>query len=58
MYSEICQTELSAFQVTIHIQFTQSISLNSMGKIVEGINKMNFTMLYGNYCYNFIDNFP
>ena len=29
-----------------------------MGKIVIGVNKINFTMLYGNYCYNIIENFP
>ena len=29
-----------------------------MGKIVEGVNKIHFTMLYGNYCYIFIENFP
>ena len=26
-----------------------------MGKIAEGSNKMHFTMLYGNYCYIFIE---
>ena len=31
---------------------------NSMGKIAKGVNKIHFTMLYGNYCYIFIDNFP
>ena len=29
-----------------------------MGKIAKGVNKINFTMLYGNYCYIIIDNFP
>ena len=29
-----------------------------MGKIAKGVNKINFTMLYGNYCYIFIKNFP
>ena len=29
-----------------------------MGKIAKGVNKINFTMLYGNYCYLFIENFP
>ena len=29
-----------------------------MGKIAKGINKIYFTMLYGNYCYIFIENFP
>ena len=29
-----------------------------MGKIAEGVNKINFTMLYGNYCYIIIENFP
>ena len=33
------------------------ISLNSMGKIAKGVNKINFAMLYGNYCYIFIENF-
>ena len=32
-------------------------SLNSMGKIAKGSNKIYFTMLYGNYCYIFIENF-
>ena len=29
-----------------------------MGKIAKGVIKINFTMLYGNYCYIFIENFP
>ena len=29
-----------------------------MGKIAKGVNKMHFTMLYGNYCYIFIENIP
>ena len=29
-----------------------------MGKIANGVNKINFTMLYGNYCYIIIENFP
>ena len=29
-----------------------------MGKIAKGANKINFTMLYGNYCYIIIENFP
>ena len=29
-----------------------------MGKIAKGVNKINFTMLYGNYCYILIENFP
>ena len=29
-----------------------------MGKIANGVNKIYFTMLYGNYCYIFIENFP
>ena len=29
-----------------------------MGKIAKGINKINFTMLHGNYCYIIIENFP
>ena len=33
------------------------ISLNSMGKIAKGDKKINFTMLYGNYCYINIENF-
>ena len=33
------------------------ISLNSMGKIAKGVKKINFTMLYGNYCYIIIENF-
>ena len=28
-----------------------------MGKIAEGVKKINFTMLHGNYCYIFIENF-
>ena len=36
----------------------QCISLNSMGKIAKGVNKINFTMLYSNYCYIIIENFP
>ena len=34
------------------------ISLNSMGKIAKGAKKIYFTMLYGNYCYIFVENFP
>ena len=34
------------------------ISLDSMGKIAKGVKQMHFTMLYGNYCYIFIENFP
>ena len=34
------------------------ISLNSIGKIAMGVNKISFTMLYGNYCYIIIENFP
>ena len=29
-----------------------------MGKIAKGVNKIHFTILYGNYCYIFIENFP
>ena len=29
-----------------------------MGKIAKGVNKINFTMLCGNYCYIIIENFP
>ena len=29
-----------------------------MGKIAKGVNEIHFTMLYGNYCYIFIENFP
>ena len=29
-----------------------------MGKIAKGVDKINFTMLYGNYCYIIIENFP
>ena len=29
-----------------------------MGKTAKGVNKINFTMLYGNYCYIIIENFP
>ena len=29
-----------------------------MEKIAKGVNKINFTILYGNYCYIFIENFP
>ena len=29
-----------------------------MVKIAKGVNKINFTMLYGNYCYIIIENFP
>ena len=29
-----------------------------MGKIAKGVNKINFTMLYGDYCYILIENFP
>ena len=29
-----------------------------MGKIARSINKINFTMLHGSYCYIFIENFP
>ena len=33
------------------------ISLNSMGKITKGVNKIHFTMLYGNHRYIIIENF-
>ena len=33
-------------------------SLSSMGKIAKGVEKINFTMLHGNYCYIFIEKFP
>ena len=46
MYRKIRQTDLSEFHST------------SMGKIAKGVNKINFTMLYGNYCYIIIKNFP
>ena len=29
-----------------------------MGKIAKGVNKINFTMLYGNYCYIIMEIFP
>ena len=29
-----------------------------MGKIAKGVNKIHFTMLYGDYCYIIIENFP
>ena len=29
-----------------------------MGKIAKGVSKIHSTMLYGNYCYIFIENFP
>ena len=29
-----------------------------MEKIAKGVDKINFAMLYGNYCYIFIENFP
>ena len=29
-----------------------------MGKIARGVNKIHITMLYGNYCYIFMENFP
>ena len=29
-----------------------------MGKIAKCVNKINFTMLYGNYCYIIIENLP
>ena len=29
-----------------------------MGKIARGVNKIHITVLYGNYCYIFIENFP
>ena len=29
-----------------------------MGKIAKGVNKINFTVLYGNYYYIIIENFP
>ena len=28
------------------------------GKIAKGVNKINFTMLYGDYCYTIIGNIP
>ena len=28
-----------------------------MGKNAKGVNKIHFTMLYGYYCYIFIENF-
>ena len=35
------------------VNFTQQY-----GKNRQGVNKINFTTLYGNYCYIFIENFP
>ena len=29
-----------------------------MGKIAKGVNETYFTVLYGNYCYIYIENFP
>ena len=29
-----------------------------MGKIANEVNKINFTMLYGNYFFSIIENFP
>ena len=29
-----------------------------MGKIAKGVDKIKFTMLYGNYCYIITENFP
>ena len=29
-----------------------------MGKIAKGVDKINFTMLYSNYCYIIVENFP
>ena len=29
-----------------------------MGKIAKSVNKIYFTMLYRNYCYIFLENFP
>ena len=29
-----------------------------MGKIAKGVTKINITMLYGDYCYIIIENFP
>ena len=29
-----------------------------MRKIAKDVNELHFTMLYGNYCYIFIENFP
>ena len=36
----------------------ECISINSMGKIVKGVNKTSFTKLYGSYCYIIRENFP
>ena len=33
------------------------ICQTNLGKIAKGSNKIHFTMLYGNYCYIFIENF-
>ena len=29
-----------------------------MEKIAKGVNNINFAMLYGNYCFIIIENFP
>ena len=34
------------------------MSLNSMVKIPRGADKFHFTVLYGNYSYIFVENFP
>ena len=46
------------FDFEIVRNFNPHPSLNSMGKIAKGVNKINCTMLYGNYCYIIIENFP
>ena len=46
MYREICQMDLSEFHSTV------------WEKSPKVSKKINFTMLYDNYCYIFIENFP
>ena len=51
-------TQCGDFYHTIGPDGFELILLKGMGKIAKGINKINFTMLYGNYCYIIIENFP
>ena len=44
---------IGKFARRTRVNFTQQY-----GKIAKGVNKINFTMLYGNYRYIIIENFP
>ena len=66
-FFEFCKLKLLEFsklkyfwtcQIANFWNTVEWISLHSMEKITKGVNKINFTMLYGNYCCIIIENFP